>query len=383
MTQNKWIICVWIILLSCCTSDSNFIFESYNLPEAATLNAEEVFRIETPDEGVFFSHIRKIHVLSDGNLVVHNYPDHQLYEISSNGDLLCVIGGQGRGPGEFIETFISFITLEDSLHVFDFNNSRHQVFARDELGGWHYTRESEFRRKAIEGLQEQVPEQILSSPEKETVGLFRIQPGSRDTLKAQYTYVSNVGLNIQHAGKLSRLRKTGDLAIHRGKNNSMSVHNNLRFYNVFYNYRPETDEVVLVDNTSNEIISIDSTEAETVIGYLPFERFMIGRKILNDSMSNVNFYYSGMEDIVREKILDHEPYYWNVILHGDRLWVNMARSAGDSPNWVITNLQGEILEAFHGPEKISEVTIHENRMYGSVKDSEGITYLVGYELNLQ
>lgn len=33
-----------------------------------------------------------------------------------------------------------------------------------------------------------------------------------------------------------------------------------------------------------------------------------------------------------------------------------------------------------GPEKISEVTISGNRIYGSEKDAAGATYLVGYEL---
>ena len=138
--------------------------------------------------------------------------------------------------------------------------------------------------------------------------------------------------------------------------------------------------MILVENTSNEIVAIDSTDRETVIGYLPYERFPIDGEKLEESLVNVNYYYSGMEEIVREKLLDHEPYYWNVILHEGRLWVNLARSDSDSPNWIITTLEGEVQEAFQGPEKISEVTISGNRMYGSVKDADGATYLVGYEL---
>jgi hypothetical protein len=234
--------------------------------------------------------------------------------------------------------------------------------------------------KGRSGMQVQIPERIEHRADGELFGLFRVHPGSRDTLQAQYVYVSKVDLNIEHAGELSRMRMASELAIHRGENNSQSVHNNLRFYNAFYNFLPDDDEVILVENTSNEIVAIDSSDHETVIGYLPYEQFPTDDEKLEESLVNVNYYYSGMEEIVREKLLEHEPYYWNVILHEGRLWVNLARSDSSSPNWIITTPEGEVLEAFRGPEMISEVTISGNRIYGSEKDDDGATYLVGYEL---
>jgi hypothetical protein len=375
-----WFLLAWIFLLGGCSRSGDFSAESYRLPGEATLEAEELFRIESPTYEAYFSYIRKIHVLDDGNLVVQNYPDHRLYELTPEGEFVGPIGRQGRGPGEFIETFISFLTFSDSLHVFDFNNSRHQIFTRDESGQWNYARESAFRARGRSGMQVQIPERIEHRADGELFGLFRVHPGSRDTLQAQYVYVSKVDMNIEHAGEMSRMRRASELAIHRGENNSQSVHNNLRFYNAFYNYLPDRDDVILVENTSNEIVAIDSTDNETVIGYLPYERFPLDGEKLEESLVNVNYYYSGMEEIVREKLLEHEPYYWNVILHEGRLWVNLARSDSSSPNWIITTLEGEVLEAFRGPEKISEVTISGNRIYGSEKDDDGATYLVGYEL---
>lgn len=371
---------VFVLFSGSCSMGGDFEIESHNLPEYSTLEASELFRINSPAEGAFFSYIRKIHVLSDGNLVVQNYPDHQLYELSPDGSLVGVIGRQGRGPGEFIETYINHLADDDSLHVFDFNNSRHQVFTRDEPGQWRYSRESEFRPMAIEGLRAQIPERVVQCTEDGLVGLFRIHPGSRDTLQSQYVYVSEVDQDMEHSGEVSRLRPASDLAIHRGENNSMSLLNNRRFYNAFYHYRPETDEVILVKNTSNEIISIDASDNESVKGYLPYYWFPINREELESSMSNVNHFYSGMEEIVQSKLLEHEPYYWNVILHDDRLWVNMALSDNNSPNWIITTLNGEVLESFHGPEQISEVTIHRNNLYGSVTGKDGEVWLVGYEV---
>ncbi len=368
------------ILMVCCTSGGDITRESFNLPDKATCELTELFRISSPTDGAFFSHIRKIHILSDGNLIVQNYPDHQLYELTPVGELVSVIGRQGRGPGEFIQTYISHLTLNDSLHVYDFNNIRHQVLFKNDEGEWEYKRERAFRRKVPDGMREQIPKLVLPGPGSDLYGVFRIFPTSRDTLNGHYAYVSRVDRNVEHMGEVSRLRLEHDLALHRGDNFSLSVHNNRRFYKGFYNFNPETDEVILIHNTSNEIIAIDTSEKETVIGYLPFERFPLDRKKLEGSLVNVNYHYSGMKEIVQDKFLEHEPYYSNVILHQNRLWINLARADSKSPNWIITTLNGEVLKAFRIPENISEVTIHGNRMYGSVLNSDETVYLVGYEL---
>lgn len=371
---------VVFILMTSCRAGDEVTPVSFNLPSDATHELTELFRISSPVDGAYFSHIQNIHILSDGHLVVQNYPDHQLYELTPGGELVSVIGRQGRGPGEFIQTYTSHQDIDDSLHVFDFNNSRHQVFTRKEPGQWSYSRESDFQRVRLDGLKEQIPDRIVRSTGGETFGLFRIHPTALDTLQAQYMYVSEVDQNMEHTGEVSRLRLANDLAIHRGENNSMTIHNNHRFYRSFYTYRADTDEVLLINNRSNNIISINSLGEETVIGQLPYNRFSVDRKSLEESLVNVNYSYDGMKGIVQEKLLVHEPYYRNVVLHNNRLWVNLSRTDGDKPNWVITNLSGDVMESFHGPEEISEVTINGTLIYVSVRDSDGGVQLIGYEL---
>lgn len=381
MVKNQLILFFWIfmVLSVSCSGDTDFQVETYNLPEYSSLEASELFRISSPVEGVFFSDIKNIHILAEGNLVVQNYPDHQLYELNADGELINVIGRQGHGPGEFVETYITHLTSKDSLHVYDFNNARHQVLVKNKTGEWEYARDRVFRRLAREGMVEQVPRALVSGPDSAYYGIFRIFPGARDTLNAHYNYVALVDENIEHTGEVGRLRLTDDLAIHRGDNNSITVSNNRRFFSMFYRYDPVRDNVIAIKNNSNKIIAIDSTNHETVIGYLPYERFLLNREKVGESLGNVNFYYSGMGELVRDKLLEHEPYYRNVILHENRLWVNLARSE-NSPNWVITYLDGEVLDAFRGPDQISEVTVNGNRMYGSVRDADGEVYLVGYKL---
>lgn len=368
-----------LLLLTSC-SQEDFETKLNNLPQKPTLETQELFRLSSPEDYSFFQYIRKIHILSDGNLVVQNYPDHKLYELTPDGELVNVIGRKGRGPGEFIETYISFLTHNDSLHVYDFNNSRHQVLTKNVDGKWQSNRERVFRKLNLEGMVEQVPEKFVLGSDEDYYGIFRIFPTFRDTLNAHYAYVAKVDHNIEHTGKVSRLRLEEDLATKRGDNSSLTVINNRRFYKVFYEYHPKTNKVILIKNNSNEIVSIDSLNDESIIGFLPYERFQRDEEKLEESLRSLNQNYSEMVEITKDKLLAHEPYYWNVILQEDQMWINIARSDTTKPNWIITTLDGKVIENFHGPRKLRSATVHGNYLYGSVTDANGEVFLVGYLL---
>lgn len=371
---------VSLLFFLSCSPESTIDKASFELPKESTLKAEELFRISSPTEDTFFRYIRYIHVLSDGNLVVQNYPDQQLYEFSPEGELVQVIGRKGRGPGEFLETFTSFLGPGDSLHVYDFNNIRHQVLTRNSEGEWEFSRDRVFRLSMEEGMKVQVPDRVVISESGDTFGIFRRHPDTRDTLSGQYVYVSETDHNMEHTGSVMNLRLGSDLAIHREGSRSMTVINRSGFYNAFYNFDPDQQKVILVTNTSNEIISIDTSGNEQVIGHLPYERFPITAGNRKKSKANLNNHYLDMGEIIEEKLLPHEPYYRNVILHENQLWIHLSRSDPEKPNWIVTTLQGSVLQSFKGPAEISSVSINGDRMYGEEKTESGEVFLVGSEL---
>ena len=84
-----------------------------------------------------------------------------------------------------------------------------------------------------------------------------------------------------------------------------------------------------------------------------------------------------MTEVIQDEILKHEPYYWNVILNNDLLWINLARSDDSKPNWVVTTLSGEIKEVFFGPKKIRTVRIHEGFLYEAETNESGETFFCG------
>jgi len=391
MTCHKKIflfLTVAILVLSHCNNRQNINPISFNLPEKSTLAAKKVFEISEPANGFFINSVKKIPLSRNGNLIVQNYPDYRLYEITPKGSLVNIIGKKGRGPGEFLDIFRVFLAPNDTLHVYDFNNIRHQVLIKDSGGAWQWVREREFRDIQQTKMIEQIPIEVYVKPDGSVMGKFWISPGSSgiDTLTKNYHYVAHVNHNMAHQGEVSRLRPTGDIAILRSGNSTTQVVN-IRFWKAFYLYDSKSNKVIYINNDSNEITEIDTLEHEVIKGYLPFERFVPDEKIINEEVdyskkfaSQMKQNASKMERLIQEKLLPHEPFYRNIVLEDQKLWVNLARSDTSKPNWIITNLNGEVLEAFHGPVNISEVTINNGMLYGMMKKTDDISYLVGFEI---
>ncbi|MEX1011829.1 MAG: hypothetical protein WDZ29_07185 [Balneolaceae bacterium] len=382
MKQKKTLLhFLFVVLLigNSCSSNDRFVPESFNLPHESTHRLVERFRISQPSPEVFFSTIAIIHILRDGNIVVRNYPEYHLIELNPDGEVVEVISRSGRGPGELLQATISFLTKDDSLHIRDAMSRRHLVLAKNEQGEWEVARER-VAITVVDGERvEFIPGRLISGSDHEDYGLFSIYPGQRDTLTKHYTYVAHVDVNLTRKSDPSRIQPVEDLAIHR-TDNSITVSNNNRFFEAFYQYDPVRDEVMYITNTSNEIIGIDSSGDEFVKGYLPFERFQPDDSDIERSMENSTYYYRGMESIIRDKLLPHEPYYRKVILDEERLWIQFSRSDTTQPNWMITTTEGNITATFIGPGDIERVQIRGQRMYGSVEGSDGTVYLVGYEL---
>lgn len=346
------------------------------LPEKASLDFIERFRFSDPIEDVSFRFIRRIHVLSDGNLIVQNDGDHRLYEFTRDGEFVSVIGNYGRGPGEFLNIWNSLVSANDTLHVMG-NNQSHKVFARTARGAWEFIRERTINYAPMEGLQRHYPDDmVLTDSKGNFYGIYR---GYDESIGGQYRYVSSISYNLEQTGRVSRPFKTGDIAV-LSSNEHAIVLDNVRFYNAYYSFLPDSDEVIMVRNNSNEIVSIDASDNETLLGYLPFEQVPLNMQEVTGLVNRLSNEVPGSASYVRGKFLDHEPYYWRVLLDDNRFFVHLERSEKDKPDWIITTLAGEILGSFHIPMYIQHLAVNGNRLFVSTTDEDGTVYLAGYDL---
>jgi len=159
--------------------------------------------------------------------------------------------------------------------------------------------------------------------------------------------------------------------------------NNERFFAAHYLYYPPQDLVFYISNTSNKIVFIDSTGQESGNGLLPYDHFPVDQVEIKKYLSKLSsnpYTDRPMDDLFMSKALTHEPYYRNIALHKDQLWVQLAREDTTKPNWVVTTLSGEVLKSFIGPKNISGIKIHKDRMYGVEKSPVGAVAVVSYTL---
>ncbi|MEX2402706.1 MAG: 6-bladed beta-propeller, partial [Balneolales bacterium] len=135
---------VMIITLAACSSqDDTMTSLSENLPDTTSISFNIVAAVTHADEN-YFSGFREVMLTSDHDLVIQDGRTQTLFWFDSDGNFIRTIGREGRGPGEFTDIRHVLIAPGDTLHVFDRNNARHQIFAiRDE--NWTQVRESPLR----------------------------------------------------------------------------------------------------------------------------------------------------------------------------------------------------------------------------------------------
>ncbi|MCH8559014.1 MAG: 6-bladed beta-propeller [Balneolia bacterium] len=370
------LITIFILLGSGSSSEEDYDVTKPALPEVATLDFVERFRVSDPAENVSFNFIHKIHVLSDGNLVVQNSGDYRLYEFTQDGEFVSEIGSQGRGPGEFLEIWNSMVSPGDTLHVLG-DNMSHKVFARSAGGEWEFIRERTIQFTPQEGLDRQIPEdKILAGSDGQTYGIFQ---GYDESMGGTYSYVSSISHDIEQTGDVSRPFLIADLIVLNQDDHAFAI-TNVRFFNAFFSYLPDSDEVILVKNNSNEILFVDASGNETVRGYLPFEQVPLNMDEVNGMVNYYRNEVPGSANTLRNQFLEHEPYYWRVLQNDDRLFVHFERSEKDKPDWVITTLDGEVMGSFHIHMYIQHLAVNGNRLFVSTTGDDGTVYLAGFDL---
>lgn len=372
------------IFSACCERSNQVTSRQFNLPDTSTVTLSTLFEYDELSDGAFIKMIKSIKPLSNGNLIVQNYPHYQVHEFSPYGKLVNTIGRKGRGPGELMEAYHVFVTPEDSLHVIDINYlQRHLVFYRNKNNDWKIKRERGSRNKRyVDTLISKFPVDLTTSKNGEMMGVFWVSTGHvvSDTLSHHFNYLAKVDHNIEMTGPQRNLISVGDIATLR-TDNSMTQQSNRWFWYSFYLPIPNTEEILLISNNSNNILKIDFSENKSIQGQLPFEHFQVNKEEVENTFNSSSPNHSKMKKLVLDLMMNHEPYYHNVVLNGNRLWIQLARSDTSKPNWVITDLYGNVIESFTGPSNISKTVVIGNKMYGALSKKNGAQTFAGFELS--
>ena len=103
---------------------SNFLFaQQRNSSEDKILIPIESLKIEESQD-IFFGHITDIAIGKTGEIYMYDRDIPALYAYDKDGTFIKTIGGEGRGPGEFIEVAGLYVLPNNKLAVYDPRNAR-------------------------------------------------------------------------------------------------------------------------------------------------------------------------------------------------------------------------------------------------------------------
>jgi len=362
MKYLGFILFIFLLVISC-QEESDFDLE---IPTSSTHELQEVVRIvDDPSEIFFHNSVRQIEFLSNGNYIIRGGRNLKyVLEISQDGELVSTIGREGRGPGEFVSIDRILLTPGDSLYVYDQSLARHQLFVKID-DDWQLNRTMSFERQLDRLFNTDYPLEIFNASGEKDVyrALMTNFISSSDTTNSFYYYVTDVDKDLVQTGDYDLLKFVQDAAVIRESWGAAADWDN-RFRRSFYLFNKQGSEPIYINNWSNEIWTIDQNGRERLAGRLPFEHFPIDESV-NEYIERIaDVYESNRVQLIESKFLDYEPYYRNIYLDNDKLWVRFARENETDPDWAISTISGEIEAMFRNPENFDPLTVHNGRLYG-------------------
>lgn len=359
-----------LLLLGCGQQDSENSLNSQELPSKPTSTLEDVAIVKSFGDH-YFSGLQSPMLTKNGDVILSDFNPKILFRISADGELLQTIGREGRGPGEFQSIHSMVMAPGDTVHVFDYNNMRQQLFAADG-SQWSFVREVDRRRPSAEtpGLNYFEPSSVFEV-ENELIGLFRNQIVPGDTATMYHSWLARLDENLNPADDEKILLKPSDNAMVINITGGMHVRSHPFSYKLFRAWNPVEQLLAEVSN-ADAVIRLYKLDGEEVRAIqLPYEKADPDQAARNEYEQQVAENHGS--DIAREarlKSLPHEPLVSNFLTDNKgRYWLQMSRLEEGSPNWMVFGADGELLGSFLLTWNWDEgvltrpLVVHNNRMY--------------------
>lgn len=351
------------------------------IPTSSTHELQEVVRIVDEPWGVFFNNtVEQIEFLSNGNFIIRGGRNlKNVLEISQDGELVSTIGQEGKGPGEFVSVDRILVTPGDSLYIYDKSHARHQLFVNID-GDWQLNRALPLELESDQAFNIDYPLKIFnaSGDNDGYRALMTNFISSSDTTNSFYYYVTDVDKDLVQVGDIELLKFVQDAAVFRASWGVATDWDN-RFQRAFYLFNSQGSEPVYISNWSNEIWTVDENGNKQLAGSLPFEHFPTDESV-NEYIKRISeIYETERVQLIESKFLDYEPYYRNIYLDNDKLWVHFARENETDPEWAISTISGEIEAMFRNPDNFEPLTVHDGKLYG-LQHVNDVPNLVSFKL---
>lgn len=357
--------CCVLVVLAACTSANEENREELRLPEEAAMTLTPVAEIESAGE-VYFSGFKKLLMTSDQRVIVNVWGHQGLLYFDRDGNFIDQIGRQGRGPGEFADIWDVLLAPGDTLHVFDRNNGRHQVLAK-ENGEWKQFREKSFAQGFREEIHSFYPSGIIAYDNEKYLSLFRNNIGIRDTTTMHYDWLQWTDMDLQPVNSEKMLFTPAEHVVVTRDEISILINTHPNGFKMFTQFEENEMAVHRVKNTDGEIKVLTPEGTVLRTAQLPIEKAAPDRSEMNEYYEQMNNLYGRETRNFAEAIsLEHRPFIRQFILDNNgHYWINVTRENSDHPDWIVTDAGGVLLGSFRLEDTFDR---WENFQLGAVRD---------------
>lgn len=337
----------------------------------------EIILISDFNNGEFFGRVSDVVVSSDGSILAADPGAKKIQIFDRSGNYQGFVGGDGEGPGEFRQIGMISMLPGDILAVNDWQLARITLFERNN-GKWEAVRffdRPAGSREYGEGLFFAF-NNIYSTDDGYLVR-FSTSFTPVDTATHTYGYYLRYDHNLSlideteylmHTVMRSNVTRSGSGVMVRGYPEphlmrysilpgglKVSTHSSKRNVDV---QQITGDVIHSFEFTSNHIPITESEKQELAEENVP-EQMRAG----------------GQLDATRRLIPDYKGYSRALLVDNqDQIWILTNQFEEGDPEWLVYNMDGELLKAVHHPGGTVSA-IHGNRMivrYSSADDEPSV-----------
>lgn len=373
----KWLF-VLLLLASCSSENSGTQHEDISdIPE---LEIERSLQISESEE-VLFSNISGLIVSdSEQNIFIGDRGQNLIFVFDSEGNHLDTFGGEGKGPGEFVNIEnMSMSFHHDTLYVYDRRTfSLSSFHTTDGQNSWKP--QSSFTFKSIEFSLVQ-PERIVPVPEQGFVleqSLVYVITGNAENLEDYPLVLLDFNGNLVNQqlhmplDEIAVLESGGSIGginyLPFGRKSILKVGPDNRLY---HNW---TDQI--------EIISLN-LEGDTLSSFsYPLPNPSVSEE---EKQEQIDRHIEDMHDLLREEIPETKPVVEDFFIDDEnRFWFDIHPDITGNDEWLIFDSEGAPIGRFTFPDENADVAFvrHDNLYCVLESEETGALSTVAYTVDI-
>ncbi len=319
--------------------------------------------IQEPND-VLIGRIFHIDITSEGHIITGDISENHFLEFNSQGDFLGTISQRGSGPGENEQISSFFINNNDELVLHDGRTMRITLF-KNEQDSWRH-------------------HQMHALDNSETsIGTIYPGPDSESLFAANSI---SINYNNVHQDAIYRVVNQVDLTGHtisdslaRGQFDNFLINMSSDFFTIrgfpgsmgINSYFTVIDQRYIISATNNEfrITIYDHQTGEQSQIHYDIPKNELTQREQQDLLDQAG---QNFRSSMREKMPQHHPVIHQLLSDDNQqIWVQITPVDNDQnedlnesiPNWLILNLDGDLLGKLYLPTDLNVRQIRNHQIY--------------------